>query len=475
MSLIYIIAAILIFGLLIFVHEGGHFLCARLFHVTINEFAIGMGPKVFSRVSKKSGTRYSLRLLPIGGFVSMAGEDEESDDPNSFVEKPVWQRMIITAAGAITNIVLGILVMAILVLSTSDSMASNRVGAFTDGATIYSQNGSAIYGTLYTVMDKDGVPLSATEGEDPKQIYASVAVMDSGKSLMTLVRYDPLEMRFYACDLNGNRVETAVSFTNENTPEEPLYRFTDGTAADFSSVVLLTEIVRGVDGEGDWLLVGDEILSVDGTRTHIYTDLSYELMHCALDEDNVIRIKNDKGEVMLSYLKVDLTVLRDGEKVTLKDVVFPTAVSQGVLFGAPDFRPLRENPSFGGIVKQAFFQSLSTIRMIWDSLFDLLSGHYGVEAVSGPVGVTQTLASAAETGLYQFVYLSVVISMNLGVMNLLPIPALDGGKLVFQVVELIFRKPVNRTVEAYIHFGGIILLMLIMLLITLKDVIGLFG
>lgn len=450
-------------------------MCARLFHVTINEFAIGMGPKILSRVSKKSGTRYSLRLLPIGGFVSMAGEDEESDDPNSFVAKPVWQRMIITAAGAVTNIVLGILVMAILVLSTSDSMASNQIGAFTDGGTIYSRDGSVVYGTLYTIFDADGELLMAESGEDPAQIYASVVTMESGKNLMTLVRYNPAVMQYYACDLSGNRVESAVSFTNENTPEDPNYQFTDGTAADFSSIVLLTEIVRGVEGEGDHLCAGDEVLSVDGTRTHIYTDLTYELMHCALDADNIVQMKGENGEVLLSYLKIDMTVLRNGEKVTLKDVVFPTTVSQGTLFGEPDFRPLREEPTFGAVTKQAFFQSISTIRMIWDSLFDLISGHYGVEAVSGPVGVTQTLASAAKTSLYQFVYLSVVISMNLGVMNLLPIPALDGGKLIFQFVELIFRKPVNRAVEAYIHFGGIILLMLVMLLITLKDVIGLFG
>jgi len=112
----YIILALLIFGFLIFIHELGHYLCARLFKVSIHEFAVGMGPKLFRRVSKKTGIAYSLRLLPIGGYVSMEGEDGESDDENAFHKKPVWQRIIITAAGAAMNILVGILVMSMLVV-----------------------------------------------------------------------------------------------------------------------------------------------------------------------------------------------------------------------------------------------------------------------------------------------------------------------------------------------------------------------
>ena len=132
---VYIIIAILIFGLLIFIHEGGHFLFARLFKVTVNEFSIGMGPKLVSKKSKKSGISYSLRAFPIGGFVSMAGEDEESDDPNALNKKPVWQRMIIVAAGGVVNLVAGILVMFILVFSsTSMGLGSTTVAEFRDGA-----------------------------------------------------------------------------------------------------------------------------------------------------------------------------------------------------------------------------------------------------------------------------------------------------------------------------------------------------
>ena len=107
LKILYVLLALLVFGVLVLIHEGGHFLFARLFKVTIEEFSIGMGPKLFSRKSKKSGITYSLRAFPIGGFVAMVGEDEESDDKNAFCNKPVWQRMIITAAGATVNLLAG--------------------------------------------------------------------------------------------------------------------------------------------------------------------------------------------------------------------------------------------------------------------------------------------------------------------------------------------------------------------------------
>ncbi len=145
-----------------------------------------------------------------------------------------------------------------------------------------------------------------------------------------------------------------------------------------------------------------------------------------------------------------------------------------MLFGDIDFYLYAEEKTFPNVIKQSYFQSVSTIKMIWDSLGDLVAGRYGIEAVSGPVGVTEALSSAASTGFRNLVYFAVVISMNLGIMNLLPLPALDGGRLVFQLIELVFRKPVKRSVEGFIHFAGIVVLMAFMLLITVKDVVGLF-
>ncbi len=340
----YILVAIVIFGLLIFIHEFGHYLTARLFRITVHEFAIGMGPKLFTRVSKKSGIAYSLRAFPIGGFVSMEGEDNASDDENAFYRKPVWQRIIVTAAGAFMNIAVGVLVMALLVTSMP-TLPSNTIGAF---------------------VEIDGVSDSQAAG----------------------------------------------------------------------------------------LAIGDEIIAVDGTRVHIVNETIYEIMREGVEP-------------------IDITVRRNGEEITFRDVVFPTIVESGTRFGNADFKVYPEAKTVLNVLKHSWFRSVNTIKMIWESLYDLVTGRYGMEAVSGPVGVTKVLGEAAKSGFADLVNLAVIISMNLGVMNLLPLPALDGGRLVFQIIELIRRKPVRVEVEGYIHFAGLVVLMILMVVIAVKDVFSL--
>lgn len=336
-----ILAAILVFGVLILIHEGGHYFCARLFGVTVHEFAIGMGPKVLSRRSKKTGIAYSLRLLPFGGFVSMAGEDEESDDPNALNKKPVWQRIIIVAAGALMNLVTGILVMGILV-AASKSLPSAVIYQFAEG------NVSAAYG----------------------------------------------------------------------------------------------------------LKEDDRITAVDGTPVHTANELVYEVMRKGIEP-------------------IDLTVVRGGQKITVPGVVFPTVTEQGSRFGEVDFYVYSDPKTPLNVLKHSFFRSVSTVKMIWESLFDLIRGRYGLDSVSGPVGVTGAMSEAASEGAMNFVYLAVVISMNLGVTNLLPLPALDGGRLVFLVIEGIRRKPVPARIEGTVHFVGIVILMALMVMITMKDIVTL--
>ena len=343
MNLGTIVIALFIFGFLIFIHELGHYLTARAFGVSIREFAIGMGPKLFSHCSQKTGIRYSLRALPIGGFVSMVGEDEESEDENAFHRKPVWQRIIVTAAGAFMNLAVGVIVMSLLVM-TQDILPSTEIGAF--------------------VQHEDGTP----------------------------------------------------NYTQ---------------AAGFQ--------------------VGDKIVEIEGTRVRIANELVYEVMRRGIEP-------------------LDVTVLRNGERITMEDVIFPTIVDHGIRYGTVDFKVTPEVKTPAVILKHAVFRSTSTIKMIWESLYDLVNGRYGVESVSGPVGVTKALGEAAEPGFDDLIYLAVVISMNLGVMNLLPLPALDGGRLLFQIIELFRRKPVRPEIEGYVHFAGMVMLMILMVVVAVKDI-----
>lgn len=331
---------VLFFGVLIFVHEFGHFITARMCKIGVKEFAVGMGPRLIKWRSKKYDTQYALRLLPIGGFVSMVGEDEESDAENAFCNKRIPQRMLVVIAGALMNLLLGFLLMTILVFSQGP-LASNRIAKFEDNA------------------------LSAEK-----------------------------------------------------------------------------------------LCVGDEIVKIGNTGIHTGDELVYEIMN-------------------QGYEPVDITVKRNGEKIKIEDVSFGTFTESGAVFGDYDFQVYQEQRNFGTIMKFSFYKSVSTVKMVYDSIIGLFSGRYGIEAVSGPVGAVEIVGTAAKLGVHSLLYMVAVFSINLGVFNMIPFPALDGGRFLFLVIEGIRRKPVNRNVEAYINFVGIMILFAFMIFITCKDVLKL--
>ena len=349
MAFLYVLMAILMFGALVLFHELGHFLMARLFGVGIKEFSIGMGPKIFSKKGKKYDTAYSLRAFPIGGYVSMVGEDDESDDPSAFGNKAVWQRILIVVAGPVVNVLLGFLLMLIIVLCSA-RLATNTVGAFDEGA------------------------LSSSHG----------------------------------------------------------------------------------------LMVGDTVIKVGDVSIHTGNELVYEIMNQGV------------AEVSDGVVAIDLTVLRDGKEVFLPAVQFPSMEEQGILFGSPDFRVYGEEKSVLGVIKHTYYRSYSTVKMIIDQLGDLIGGRYGMNAVSGPIGITQEISNAAKIGMLNVIYLMAVITVNLGVFNLLPLPALDGGRLLFLLIELFMGRPVNKEVEGYIHFAGMMLLFGLMILVCCKDIAGIF-
>ena len=332
-----VISTVLVFGLLIFIHEYGHFITARLCKVGVKEFAIGMGPRLFSWKSKKYDTKYGMRALPIGGFVSMVGEDEESDEDNAFCNKSIPKRMLIVISGPLMNILLGFLLMAVIVFSQG-KLASTTIAQFDDNAV--------------------------------------------------------------SCDK---------------------------------------------------LMEGDRIISVDGTRVYTGNDAAYEIMN--------------KG-----YEPIDIKVERNGEKILVEDVSLGHFEESGVTFGNYDFKFLQEQKTFGTLIKHSFWRSVSTVKMTFDSIVSLLTGRYGLDAVSGPVGVASVVGSAVKTGILNFLYIVTVLSINLGVFNLIPFPALDGGRFLFLIIEAIRRKPMKKETESAINFAGIVLLFGFMIFVMGKDI-----
>ena len=348
-SVFFLLLTFFLMGILIFVHELGHYMTARLCGVTIHEFSIGMGKRLGGFTSKKTGIQYSFRLFPVGGYVAMAGEDEEVDDPNAFNKKNVWQRMLILVAGAGMNVLTGFL--AMLILTTGMTVA--------------------------------GYSLPST------------------------------------------------------------------TVAEFS--IGAPSYVSGME-------MGDRILSVGGVKVHTGYDLSYEIM-------------------FNGYKPIDVVVERNGKQILLEDVRFPSGVEQGVELGSMDFNVYAMESTVGNVLKTTCFRSISSIKMVFDSIGGLITGRFTLASMSGPIGVTSAVADVAAQpmAVWNILYLFALIAMNLGVMNLLPIPALDGGRLFFRFVELLrFGKPVSPALEAKIHGVGMMLLLVFTALIAFKDIFTLF-
>ncbi len=342
-TLLTIVIALLVFGFLIFIHEFGHYIFARIFKVKINEFSIGMGPKLVWYDSKKTGIRYALSMFPIGGYVAMAGEDDESDDPNSFDKKPAWQRFIITCAGALINIIAGFIAMIIL-----------------------------------------------------------VSIINIG--------------------------DTTVA------------RFADKEEYGF-------EISSSESG----LMVGDKIVKVGDKKVTILDELSYEIMRQGVEP-------------------VDITVIRGGAEMVIHDVVFPGMSEEGQSFGTMDFMVFRKDKTFATVMSHSFKKSYLTVRMCWESIYDLITGRYTFEAVSGPVGISSAIGDAAKQGAASLLNITALISINLGFMNLLPIPALDGGRLITILLEMVTRKRLPKKVEGMINAVGLMALLLLSFVIMIKDI-----
>lgn len=336
-----IILAILAFGMLVIVHEFGHFITAKRGGVQVNEFWIGMGPTLLKK--QHNGTLYCLKLLPFGGACVMEGEDSESDNDHAFGKASLPRRMLIVAAGALMNFLVGFLIVLAVIQPNGP-------------------NGGYIVSTLDSV--------------DP----ASTAAAAGG------------------------------------------------------------------------LQAGDEILEVDGYNILLRSDFEMALSRGA-------------------DTTYEIVVRRDGEKVTLPAVVLEATIE------GEDGRKMigltfAEQPdSIGMHIKMAVRTSLNYARLVWVSLGMLVSGQVGVDQLSGPVGVASVMASTASYSIMAFLQLVAFISINLGVMNLLPLPALDGGRLVFLIIEGIRRKPVPAKYEGYIHAAGLMLLLALMVYVTGQDIL----
>ncbi len=319
------------------VHEAGHLAAAKISGVFVHEFSIGMGPKLFSWKGKE--TQYSLRLLPIGGYCNLEGENGGSESNRAFCNAKPLNKLLILASGAIMNLVLGYLVLVL----------------------------------------------------------------------------------FYA---------------GQPTIVEPV----------------VSNVVSGTYAEEVGIQPGDTIVKMGNMRVNFYPDIKFFML------------KNG-GKAF------DLTVERNGEKIVFSDYQ-PYEDSDGYYIG---IQSQAQNNTFLKTAKNSFFLEIFLGKLLLSGLWDLITGSISVSEASGPVGIVNEIGNAAKKGWIDLLYIVALITVNLGLFNLLPIPALDGGRILFVLISIIIRRPVPEKIETAFHATGMLLLLLLMLFITFNDVGRLFG
>ncbi len=353
MTVFYIILAILLFGVLILVHEFGHFFTAKLFGVQVNEFSLFMGPAIWKK--QKGETLYALRCIPIGGYCAMEGEDGDSDNPRAFSQAKVWKRLIILVAGSAMNLLIGLVIMLVLVGCTK-----------------------------------------------------SIEAIPTGQ----------------------------IAEIQEGRP--------------FADV----------------LQPGDEFYAINGERVYVQSDIGMLLDR---QTDGIH----------------DLVILRNGEKLELTDVTMcrDFVDANGEYKYGLSFK--QEEKNLGTVISYSYRQTRNFVRLVRMGLQDLFTGKAGLKDAGGPVMIIDTVvqqgvqAEKVSIGLANVFYLFAFIAVNLGVMNLLPIPALDGGRAVCLIItaaaEKILRRKINPKYEGYLHGAFMILLLILIALITFKDIFQLFS
>ena len=408
------IKIIVLLGVLITIHELGHFMVAKLCNVKVNEFAIGFGPAIWKKQGKE--TKYTLRLIPLGGFNSMEGEDEASDDERSFSKASIPKRIAIVIAGATVNIIFAILVYFILTTS-SGTYISNQIEEVLDG---------------YAAQTA-GLQLG------DKIIEGNGQIIKSKKDLNKVLEKSQGEEINIKIERNGEIVEYTIKPTEVKSKVTGIY-------LDEECKIIAVE--KGSSSERQGIQANDVLLKVNGVDINGDRNIAIQ----EIGKKNV--------DTMI------LTVKRGGDEITIE--LTPDYVSTyylGVNLKQAEDTFINRCIN-GGMQTQEFLVS------IIDNLKRLFTGNVGVDQMMGPVGISEVVAKT--DGVREFFEMMALISLSLGVTNLLPIPALDGGKILILLIEAIRRKPMKQQTEINIQLLGFSILIALSLYVTYNDILRIF-
>lgn len=446
-----VLLALLVLMVMITVHELGHYIAGKILKFKINEFAIGMGPAILKRKNKKTGEVFSVRILPLGGFCAFEGEDEEGDSPDAFNKKEPWKRVIVLISGALMNFILGVIVLMLSVGIYGQQAVQTYDIKPTDSAVINENS-------LHT----DDVILKI----DGKDIYMATDLSSAlnGKNEGDIVKVT-------VKDKSGNTVVRNVMLRNNPTSENLTDVIPSYTALGISTIQKLTPTKSSLIKDGDYLLrLNDGQTDTDGTIIYYPEELIDYARNKVGKGENVefyVRraVDGEYKDVLISIPKND-----DISNWHSEVVLSYLGISETQTYLKYSTTTIKFN--FFESIGRGFGYSLNVGGTIFRTLGELLTGKLGLEAVGGPITtITTTSESIRLGGLQYLLDIAGFIGENLAVFNLLPIPALDGSRGVFCIIEWIRKKPVNRKIEGIIHAVGLLVLLGFSILV---DVLQLF-
>ena len=422
-----ILIAILIFSVIIIFHELGHFLLAKRNGIKVTEFSLGMGPRLLS--TQKGETRYSLKLFPIGGSCMMVGEDDDDDSEGSFNKASVWARISVVAAGPIFNFILAF-VFAMIITSVAGY----------DPARV-----------LQVEENSPAAKAGLQEGDIITEFQGRNIVL--GRDLDSYMMLHGLEDEDITLTYKRDGKEKEVSF-EAYSEEKYMLGFSYVPTPDGEPEV--TQVVLNGAMMEAGVQAGDIIREINGEVIETSQEIQEYWEKNPLDGSEIsLGIERD-GEVQTISLKPQMT----------------KQIDTGFVYNL-----YREKTNFLGVLRYSASEVRYWISNTIESLMMLIKGQFSVNDLSGPVGIIDVIGDsyeeAKEEGTVmvwlQMLYWAILLSANLGVMNLLPIPALDGGRLVFLAVEAVRKKKLDPNVEGMIHFAGFVLLMLLMVFVMFND------
>ncbi|MDW7668922.1 MAG: RIP metalloprotease RseP [Bacillota bacterium] len=404
-----LISSVIIFSLVIIIHELGHFWAAKSVGITVHEFSIGMGPEIKS--IQKGETKYSIKLFPIGGYVKMEGEDDDSFSKDSFNSKSVLQRLKVIIMGPLMNFVLALIVFVFVI---------------------------GIYGISGNTLEE--IDNSLNEYEAGLRPGDKIVKINDEKVKYWEEIQDEISSSNESYEITVERNDELHKYSVDHN-----YRYMIGISPEiiddeYTNTIGFIDETMPAYKEG--LRSGDKIISINGNETNEWA-LTREL------------INDSSGN------EINIQVLRDNEKIGV-EVLPKKQITLGFYTST--------QKSLTDILGGSLYKTTYYIGLMFDFIVMLVSGQVGSEAIAGPVGIVNMIGQAASLGLYPLLNLAAFISINLGFVNLLPIPALDGSRILFLIVEKIRGKRIPPDKEGYIHFVGFVLLMALMFFVLYNDI-----